>query len=83
MNPEETSENFIHFKVRTFIGIVGGMVIGTNVVNTVLSDIKQNEEMIQYNAEAEDRRRQHLEKQFEYKLQIIELKEDLKKCKEQ
>ena len=83
MKPEETSENMIHFKVRTFIGLVGGLVLGTNIVNTVLHDISENYKMIDYNAEAENRRRAHLEEKLEYKMIISELKEDLKHCKDE
>lgn len=81
MKPEETSENMIHFKVRTFIGLVGGLVLGTNIVNTVLHDISENYKMIDYNAKAEERRRTHLEEKFAYKMEIAELKEELKHCK--
>ena len=82
MKTEETSDNFIHLKVRTFIGVVGGLLVGTNIVNSVLHDISENYTMIEYNAKAEDRRRAHLEEKLDYKMQLSELKEELKDCKD-
>lgn len=82
MKIEETSENIIHFKVRTFIALVGGLVVGTNVVNTVLHNISENEKTIEYNAKAEDRRRAHLEEKINYLMEIKDLKKDLKECEE-
>jgi hypothetical protein len=82
MKIEETSENIIHFKIRTFVALVGGLVIGTNVVNTVITDIIENRERIQYNEDAEKRRRTHLEEKMNYQIQIKDLKRDLKDCKD-
>lgn len=79
---EETSENFLHIKVRTFIAIVGSLVIGTNVVNSVISDIIENRDKIQYNEEAENRRRSHLEEKMNYKIIINDLKEDIELLEE-
>ena len=80
MKIEETSENIIHFKVRTFIALVGSLVVGTNIVNSVLHRISDNEATIEYNAEAEERRRQHLEDKLNYIAEIKELTKELKKC---
>jgi hypothetical protein len=82
MKIEETSENIIHFKIRTFVALVGGLVIGTNVVNTVITDIIENRERIQYNEDADTRRRAHLEEKMNYQIQIKDLKRDLKDCKD-
>lgn len=71
---EETSDNIIHFKIRTFAALIIFLVGGTNIVNTVVHNISDNEEKIQYNADAEERRRKHLEERLEYKALIAELK---------
>ena len=84
---QETSDNIIHFKIRTFISLVAGLVIGTNVVNTILHNISDNTDAIEYNAKAEIRRRIHSEEKQELKSTIKEqahkieiLTEKLNKC---
>ena len=77
MKQEETSDNMVHLKIRTLFAVVGGLVIGTNVVNSVLHSITENQKTINYNAEAEKRRREHLEEKMDYKLTINDLKEDV------
>lgn len=77
---EETSEGFIHFKVRTFISLVAGLVIGTNVVNTVLHNISDNRDRIEYNEKAEERRRNNLEAKLEYRATIKTLEKELEDC---
>ena len=79
----ETSENIVTFKVRTFIAVVGGLVIGTNVVNTFIHDIQKNEDQIIYNQEAEKKRRDHLEEKFNYRIEINALKKSLKECEDE
>lgn len=78
----ETSENIVTFKVRTFVAVVGGLVIGTNVVNTVVHDIQENEKQIVYNADAENRRRNNLEEKINYKIEVAELKKELNDCQD-
>lgn len=78
----ETSENIVTFKVRTFIAVVGGLVIGTNVVNTFVHDIQKNEDQINYNKAAEEKRRAHLEEKFNYRIEINALKKELEECKD-
>jgi hypothetical protein len=80
---EESSEGMIHFKVRTFVSLVAGLVIGTNTINTVLSNISTNAEKIEYNEKAEDRRRANLEAKFDYRNEITALKKELKDCENQ
>ena len=74
---KETSDNMLHFTLRTFVGIVGGLVIGTNVVNTVISNIAENRDNLKYAQEAEGRRRFHLEEKINYKITISDLEEDI------
>jgi len=89
MKLEETSENMIHFKVRTFVALVGGLILGTNIVNSVLHDIAAQEKEdirlqteMDYNVEAEKRRRAHSEEKMLYELTIKELSKELKDCEE-
>lgn len=79
---EETSENIIHFRVRTFISLIIGLVVGTNVVNTILHNIAENTNRIEYNNEAEERRRTHLEERINYKTIIAEQKHTIEILKE-
>lgn len=74
---EETSEGMIHFKVRTFVSLVAGLVIGTNTINTVLSNIASNAEKIEYNAEADKRRRANSEEKMELKTNILHLEDEI------
>jgi hypothetical protein len=74
---KETSDNMLHFTVRTFLTILGGLIIGTNVANTIFSNIMDNKEDIEYNKKAEERRRTHLEDKINYKITISDLKEDI------
>lgn len=79
---EETSEGMIHFKLRTFVSLVAGLVIGTNVVNTVLHNISDNAERIEYNEDADKRRRANSEERLGYQQTIIHLEQELEDCEE-
>ena len=79
---QETSESIIHFKLRTFIALLVFLVGGTNIVNTVVSDIIENRERILYNEKAEQRRRAHLEEKMNFKIEIKDLKKELKDCQD-
>jgi hypothetical protein len=76
---KETSEGFITFKVRTFVSVVAGLVIGTNVVNTVLHSISNNSEQIEYNVKAEKRRRESSIKSLHDRNTIIHLNEKVER----
>ena len=84
---QQTDQYMLHFTVRTFVSIVGGLLLGTNLLNSVLHDIAAQEredvrlsEKIDYNVAAEKRRRAHDAEVMEYKLEINNLKRDLKNC---
>lgn len=86
---QETGDDIITFKIRTFIAVVGGLVIGTNVVNSVVNNIIDNKEEIEYNSKANERRREHMKKEIMNNIALTEkdkeirfLEEELKKCSE-
>ena len=73
---EETTEGMIHFKLRTFVSLVAGLVIGTNTINSVLTNISANADQIEYNAEADKRRRANSEEKMELKTNILHLQDE-------
>lgn len=78
---KETSEAMIKMKVRTFIGLIFGLITVTNSFTVIYNKIHENERQIAYNKERSDRiaERKKAEAITRYEFEI--LRQELEFCK--
>ena len=80
MENKTTDEQMFSMRLKTFVPMVFAIIIGTNTVSFTLQRISIMEDKEIYNQEADKRRLKNQAKEFEYRMKIHKLEEDLSDC---
>ena len=78
---KETQDEMIKMKVRTFIGLILSLIIGTNSFSIIYQKIQRNEDQIKYNKERSDRINKRMVDEADMIMKINNLERDLRDCK--
>lgn len=79
-NEKETQDEMIKMKVRTFVGLILSLVIGTNSFSIIYQKVLRTEDQQVYERERSDKKDKRLLEDMKVHTEITNLKRDLNHC---